>query len=95
MDAEIFYVLVGSVIVAAIARWRGWPAPLLVTVVALAVSFIPAVPDIALDPDAITLSARVVGVYQPNEARRRSRRSFETRNDFQMEKASTGKRDGQ
>ncbi|MBS1696786.1 MAG: cation:proton antiporter, partial [Actinobacteria bacterium] len=49
MDAEIFYVLVGSVIVAAIARWRGWPAPLLVTVVALAVSFIPAVPNLRID----------------------------------------------
>lgn len=49
MDPEIFYVLVGSVIVAAFARWRGWPAPLLVTVVALAVSFIPAVPNLRID----------------------------------------------
>ncbi|MBS1906962.1 MAG: cation:proton antiporter [Actinobacteria bacterium] len=49
MDPEIFYVLVGSVIVAAIARRRGWPAPLLVTVVALAVSFIPAVPNLRID----------------------------------------------
>ncbi len=49
MDAEIFYVLVGAVIVAAIARWRGWPAPLLVTVVALAASFLPFVPDVDID----------------------------------------------
>ena len=49
MDPEIFYVLVGSVVVAAFARWRGWPAPLLVTVVALAVSFIPAVPNLRID----------------------------------------------
>ncbi|KQZ24189.1 cation:proton antiporter [Microbacterium sp. Root553] len=49
MDAEIFYVLVGAVIVAAIARWRGWPAPLLVTVVALAASFLPFVPDVEID----------------------------------------------
>ncbi len=49
MDPEIFYVLVGSVVAAAIARWRGWPAPLLVTVVALAVSFIPAVPNLRID----------------------------------------------
>lgn len=49
MDPEIFYVLVGSVIVAAVARRRGWPAPLLVTVVALAVSFIPAVPNLRID----------------------------------------------
>ncbi len=39
MEAGIFYVLVGAVAVAAFARWRGWPAPLLVTVVALAASF--------------------------------------------------------
>ncbi len=49
MDAEIFYVLVGAVVVAAVARWRGWPAPLLVTVVALAASFLPFVPDVEID----------------------------------------------
>ncbi|WP_447913663.1 cation:proton antiporter [Microbacterium phyllosphaerae] len=49
MDAEIFYVLVGAVVVAAIARWRGWPAPLVVTVVALAASFLPFVPDVEID----------------------------------------------
>lgn len=49
MDAEIFYVLVGAVVVAAIARWRGWPAPLLVTVVALAASFLPFVPEVEID----------------------------------------------
>lgn len=49
MDASIFFVLVGAVAVAAVARWRGWPAPLLVTVVALAASFLPFVPDIAID----------------------------------------------
>ena len=48
MDAEIFYVLVGAVVVAAIARWRGWPAPLLVTVVALAASFLPFVPEVEI-----------------------------------------------
>ncbi|MFE6997122.1 cation:proton antiporter [Microbacterium sp. NPDC057659] len=49
MDAEVFYVLVGAVLVAAVARWKGWPAPLLVTVVALAASLIPAVPDLDID----------------------------------------------
>ena len=49
MDAEIFYVLVGAVAVAAVARWRGWPAPLLVTIVALAVSFLPFVPEVDID----------------------------------------------
>ncbi|GAA1142077.1 cation:proton antiporter [Microbacterium natoriense] len=49
MGVEFFYILVGSVVVAAIARWRGWPAPLLVTVVALAASFLPFVPDLQTD----------------------------------------------
>ena len=49
MDAELFYVLVGAISVAAFARWRGWPAPLLVTVVALAVSFLPFVPELEID----------------------------------------------
>ncbi|WP_261166962.1 sodium:proton antiporter [Microbacterium sp. Marseille-Q6965] len=49
MGVELFYVLVGSVAVAAFARWRGWPAPLLVTAVALAVSLLPFVPDVEID----------------------------------------------
>ncbi len=49
MDAEIFYIVVGAVAVAAIARWRGWPAPLLVTVVALAASFLPFIPALQID----------------------------------------------
>lgn len=53
MDTEIFYVLVGAVAVAAVARWRGWPAPLLVTVVALAVSYVPAVPDLEIDGELL------------------------------------------
>ncbi len=49
MDPPLFYVVVGAVIVAAIARWRGWPAPLLVTVVALAASFLPFIPAMDID----------------------------------------------
>ncbi|MFD5226308.1 cation:proton antiporter [Microbacterium sp. NPDC058342] len=49
MDASIFFVIVGAVAVAAVARWRGWPAPLLVTVVALAASFLPFVPNLSID----------------------------------------------
>ncbi|WP_309128257.1 sodium:proton antiporter [Microbacterium sp.] len=49
MDAGIFVVIVGAVAVAAVARSRGWPAPLLVTVVALAASFLPFIPDLAID----------------------------------------------
>lgn len=49
MDAAFFYIVVGAVAVAAIARWRGWPAPLLVTIVALAASFLPFVPEVTID----------------------------------------------
>ncbi|WP_119696503.1 cation:proton antiporter [Microbacterium halotolerans] len=49
MGAELFYVLVGAVAVGGFARWRGWPAPLLVTGVALAVSLLPFVPEIEID----------------------------------------------
>ncbi|WP_309065547.1 cation:proton antiporter [Microbacterium sp.] len=49
MDAGIFFILVGAVAVAAIARSKGWPAPLLVTVAALAASFLPFVPNLEID----------------------------------------------
>ncbi|WP_336644354.1 cation:proton antiporter [Microbacterium sp. USHLN186] len=49
MDANFFFVVVGAVAVAAVARGRGWPAPLLVTMVALAASFLPFIPDVTLD----------------------------------------------
>lgn len=49
MDVAFFYVIVGAVAVSAFARWRGWPAPLLVTVVALAASFLPFVHEITID----------------------------------------------
>ncbi|QTV79123.1 cation:proton antiporter [Microbacterium sp. NIBRBAC000506063] len=49
MDGEIFLVLVCALAVAAFARWRGWPAPLLVTGVALAASLLPFAPTLDLD----------------------------------------------
>lgn len=49
MGASIFFVIVCAVAVAAVARWKGWPAPLLVTVVALAASFLPFVPNPSMD----------------------------------------------
>ncbi|MEL5990765.1 cation:proton antiporter [Microbacterium phosphatis] len=49
MNAEIFYVLVGALAVGAFSRWRGWPAPLVVTVAAALVSLIPAIPVIDID----------------------------------------------
>ena len=53
MDTDLFLILVGSVAVAGIARWRGWPAPLLVTVVALALAYVPAVPDIQINGELL------------------------------------------
>ncbi|KQY96808.1 hypothetical protein ASD19_09665 [Microbacterium sp. Root53] len=49
MDAEVFYVLVGALAVGALARWRGWPAPLVITVAAILVSLIPAIPTLDID----------------------------------------------
>ncbi|MEE2815477.1 MAG: cation:proton antiporter, partial [Actinomycetota bacterium] len=49
MESSIFFIVVGAVAVAAVARRCGWPAPLLVTVVALLASFLPFVPDVAID----------------------------------------------
>ncbi len=49
MDAGLFFIVVGAVAVAAVARRRGWPAPLLVTVAALAASFLPFVPEVDVD----------------------------------------------
>jgi NhaP-type Na+/H+ or K+/H+ antiporter len=42
-----------SVALTAFARKRGWPAPLLVTAVALAVSFIPGMPEFEIEPELI------------------------------------------
>ncbi|WP_029151100.1 cation:proton antiporter [Microbacterium indicum] len=49
MDAELVLVVVGAIAVAAFARWRGWPAPLLVTGVALVASLLPFVPSLEID----------------------------------------------
>lgn len=49
MESSIFFVVVGAVAVAAVARRRGWPAPLLVTVVALLASLLPFAPDVTID----------------------------------------------
>lgn len=45
--------LLGSLVVSWFARWRGWPAPLLVTVVAMAVSLIPGVPQVDIDGELV------------------------------------------
>ncbi|RFA14433.1 sodium:proton antiporter [Subtercola boreus] len=51
--AELLLILAGSLAVSALARWRGWPAPLLVVAVALGVSFIPGVPSVEIDPEIV------------------------------------------
>ena len=51
--AELLIILTGSLLVTAFARWRGLPAPLLTVAVALAVSFVPGVPDIQIDSELI------------------------------------------
>jgi CPA1 family monovalent cation:H+ antiporter len=50
---SIFVLVMCSVVVTAFARKQGWPAPLLVTALALGVSFIPGVPDFEIEPELI------------------------------------------
>jgi Na+/H+ antiporter len=50
---ELLLILAGSLVVSAFARWRGWPAPLLVVAVALGVSFIPGVPVVEIDSEIV------------------------------------------
>ncbi|ROS59666.1 CPA1 family monovalent cation:H+ antiporter [Frigoribacterium sp. PhB160] len=51
--AEVLIILSGSLLVTGFARWKGLPAPLLTVAVALAVSFIPGVPDVEIDSEVI------------------------------------------
>src|SRR5690606_11050597 len=53
MSASLILVVVGSLAVAAFARWRRWPAPLVVTAVALAVSLLPFVPTLEIDGELL------------------------------------------
>jgi Na+/H+ antiporter len=51
--AELLIILSGSLLVTGFARWKGLPAPLLTVAVALAVSFLPGVPDVEIDSEVI------------------------------------------
>ena len=51
--AGVFLLVGGAVLVAGVARRMGWPAPLVVVLVGLAVSAIPAVPAVELNPDLV------------------------------------------
>jgi Na+/H+ antiporter len=46
---------VGALAVAAVARWRGWPAPLLLVFAGVVVSFVPGIPGYELDPEIVLL----------------------------------------
>src|SRR6195952_3368572 len=50
---ELLIILAGSLAISAFARWRGWPAPLLVVAVGLAVSYIPGVPNVEIDSEVV------------------------------------------
>ncbi|WP_309109816.1 Na+/H+ antiporter [Saccharothrix sp.] len=50
---ELLLLLVGALLVTAGAKRLGWPAPLVLVAVGLAVSFIPGLPEFALEPELI------------------------------------------
>ncbi|GAB3567964.1 Na+/H+ antiporter [Spelaeicoccus albus] len=50
---HLLALLAGSLALTAFARWRGWPAPLLVTAAALAASYIPGIPQFTIDSNTI------------------------------------------
>ena len=50
---EVFVLAAAAVIVAAVCRRRGWPAPLVVVAVALLVSLVPGVPRYEVNPDLL------------------------------------------
>lgn len=51
--AVLLLVVVASLAVSGIARKLGWPAPLLLIVMGLGVSFVPGLPPVGLDPDLV------------------------------------------
>ena len=50
---EIFLLVAGAVAVTALCRRRGWPAPLVLVAVAIAVSFVPGVPRYEIEPEVL------------------------------------------
>jgi Na+/H+ antiporter len=50
---ELLLLVAGAAAVAGVARRLNWSAPLLLVVVGIAASFIPAMPDYALDPEVV------------------------------------------
>jgi CPA1 family monovalent cation:H+ antiporter len=52
---ELVALIVGAIALAAVARRRGWPAPLVLVAAGLLISFVPGVPDYRLDPEIVLL----------------------------------------
>ncbi|MCG5214127.1 Na+/H+ antiporter [Streptosporangium sp. KLBMP 9127] len=55
MAVQLLALPVGAVALAAVARSRGWPAPLVLVAAGLLVSFLPGVPEYRLDPEIVLL----------------------------------------
>ncbi|SDO55153.1 sodium/proton antiporter, CPA1 family [Nakamurella panacisegetis] len=51
--ATILMLVVGAIAIAAASRRWGWPTPLVLVVAGLALSFVPGIPNIELDPDIV------------------------------------------
>lgn len=52
-EGQLLLLVVGSLAVTALCRRRGWPAPLVLVAVGLAVSLIPGFPEVELDSDLV------------------------------------------
>jgi CPA1 family monovalent cation:H+ antiporter len=52
-EGQVLVLVVGSLAVTAVCRRRGWPAPLVLVAVGLAVSVIPGFPEVEIDGDLI------------------------------------------
>ena len=55
MAVQLLALPVGAVALAAVARRRGWPAPLVLVAAGLLVSFLLGVPEYRLDPEIVLL----------------------------------------
>jgi Na+/H+ antiporter len=52
-EGRLLLLVVGSLAVTAVCRRRGWPAPLVLVAVGLAISMIPEFPDVEIDSDLV------------------------------------------
>jgi len=52
-ETPLLLFIVGTLVVGAVARRRGWPVPLVIVAVGLAVSFVPGVPHFEVSPEVL------------------------------------------